>query len=173
MAPMTQLPSATPPVPFCVLIGRKLDNFALYDLNHQVWEYRRDRKGRLVLLDFWFSSCPSCLQAIPHLSALHRQYSSYGLEVVGIAGEPSTKPAEQAQKAAALRSRYNIPYTLLVAGGGAGPCPVQTQFQVQVYPTLVLLDDSGQIVWRSEGLEGNARLELQREINRRLGIPPR
>ena len=157
--PTTQLPGAAPPVPYCVLVGRKLDNFALYGLDSQPWEFRRDHKGRLVLLDFWYSSCGPCLQAIPHLVELQRQYGSFGLEVVGIAYEKG-KPADQVQKVRAVRGRYGIPpaYQTLLGGGGQGTCPVRTQFEINAFPTLVLLDGTGQILWRSEGLDANMRL---------------
>lgn len=172
IGPTTSLPGAPPPVPYCVLIGRKLDNFALNDVNGQPWEYKRDRSGRLVLLDFWYSSCGPCLQAIPHLGELQRQYGSFGLEVVGVACERG-KPADQAQKVRSIRARYNIPYRTLMSGGGTSPCPVVTQFEIHAFPTLILLDESGQIVWRSEGLDARQRWELETEIRRRLGIRSR
>src|SRR5262249_44679802 len=65
--PVTITPSAArapAAVPWCVLTGSRLTNFALHDLDGQAWEYQRDRKGRLILLDFWYSSCGPCLRAI-------------------------------------------------------------------------------------------------------------
>src|SRR5205085_2781060 len=109
------------------------------------WDYRRDHKGRLTLIDFWFSSCGPCLQAIPHLVELQRNYGPYGLEVVGIAYERGN-PAEQVQKVRSIRGRYTINYTTLLGGGGPGPCPVRTQFEVNAFPTLILVDESGQIL---------------------------
>ncbi len=42
------------PVPSCVMLtARQIDNFALADPEGNPFEFRRDRKGRLVLLDFW------------------------------------------------------------------------------------------------------------------------
>ena len=46
------VPTGLTPVPSCVLVGNKLDNFALYDLEDQTWEFKRDRRGRLTLLEF-------------------------------------------------------------------------------------------------------------------------
>lgn len=172
LGPTSQLPGAAPPVPYCVLVGRKLDTFALYDLNGQPWEFRRNHTGRLILIDFWYSTCRPCLQAIPHLVELQRQYGSYGLEVVGVAYEEG-KVADQVQKVRSVRGRYTIPYTTLLGGGGPGPCPVKAQFDVHVFPTMILLDESGQIVWRGEGLDARQRWELENEIRRGLGIKPR
>ena len=56
------------PVPSCVLTGKNLDNFALNDLDGQPWEFRKDHKGKLILIDFWGTWCGHCYPAIRHLS---------------------------------------------------------------------------------------------------------
>jgi thiol-disulfide isomerase/thioredoxin len=147
-----------------------LDNFALYRHDGVVWEFKRHRRGRLVLLDFWHTTCPPCLASIRHLNALQRAYGSYGLEVVGIACESGTRAQQRAQVAQA-RVRYSMAYTTLLSGGGAGPCPVRTQFEIKAFPTLVLVDEAGNIVWRSEGLDEYRLADLKGQIQRRLGLP--
>ncbi len=166
------------PVPSCVLVGRKLENFALYDVNGQAFDFRRDHKGRLVLLDFWHSQCGPCLRAIRHLTQLQDRYSAFGLEVIGIAYEQAVtpeqplSPTEQARQVIAARGRYRINYRTLLGSNSdpRQPCPVQTQFNVRAFPTLKLIDQNGTIVWESEGLGDQQLLELDREIRRRLGI---
>ena len=165
--------SALPtPVPSCVLVGQKLDNFSLYDMNGQIWEYKRNKTGRVVLLDFWFSSCGPCLQSIPHLVELQRRYKNFGLEVVGIAYEKGT-PEEKVSKVRPIRARYHMNYTTLFGGSGPEPCPLRTQFDVTSFPSLVLLDDEGNIVWKNqkdEGIDQRQLAELELEIRRGLGI---
>jgi thiol-disulfide isomerase/thioredoxin len=165
------LPNVPAPVPFCVLQGKRLDNFALYDLDGKPWEYRRDHTGRVVLLDFWYSTCGPCLQAVPKLVEMQRKYGSYGLQVVGIAYEKGNF-TEQALRVRGVRGRLNVNYTTLLGGGGTGPCPVRTQFGVERFPTLFLLDESGQIVWSSgrDGLDEWGKYKLEMEIRRQLGI---
>ena len=152
-----------------MLLGNKLDNFALNDVDGQRWEYRRDHRGRLVLLDFWYSTCGPCLQAIPHLVELQRSYGQFGLQVVGIACETG-KVEEQSRRVLAVRGRYHINYTTLLSGGGPGHCPVMDQFQADYFPMLVLLDESGKIIWRSrrEGMDDFAHETLRRLIEQRL-----
>src|SRR5262249_15866549 len=55
--------AVTPPIPYCSLNGRQLDNFALHDINGQPWEWRT-RNNRLTLIDFWGTWCVPCQQAI-------------------------------------------------------------------------------------------------------------
>jgi thiol-disulfide isomerase/thioredoxin len=167
--PGVRLPSVPTPVPSCVVVGRKVDNFALYDLNGQPWEFRRHRVGKLVLLDFWFSTCHACLQSMPHVVELQRRYQQYGLEVVGIADEQGTQQ-EQVMKVRRVRARYGINYTTLLSSGPH--CQVKWQLGVKAFPTLILLDDKGQILWNSDGHypDEDVLRELEVEIRRGLGI---
>ncbi len=164
-----RLPNVPTPVPSCGLYGDRLDNFALYDLDGNVWEYRRHRRGRLMLLDFWCHTCGPCLSEIRKLVELQRAYGGYGLEVVGIACETGTVE-EQRRSVRACRGRYNINYTTLLSGGGAGPCPVRAHFQADYLPLLVLIDTDGTILWRSpsDGMTEYKRYALRKIIDDRL-----
>jgi len=72
-------------VPSCVLVGSVLHNFALNDLQGQPWEFQKQRRGRVVLLDFWHTGCVPCIQTIPVLNSLQGDFGQSGLEVIGIA----------------------------------------------------------------------------------------
>jgi len=51
-----------------------------------------------------------------------------------------------------LRRLKRIRYRLLLGGASERePCPVLTQFAVRGFPTLVLLDEQGRIIWRGDG----------------------
>ncbi|MHB1422393.1 MAG: TlpA family protein disulfide reductase [Gemmataceae bacterium] len=161
-----RLPNLPTTVPSCGLYGNILDNFALYDLDGKVWEYKRDRRGRLMLLDFWYHTCSACLQEIHDLVELQRNFGAYGLEVVGIACETGSLE-EQQRNVRAIRGRYGINYTTLLSGGGPEHCPVVAQFQVGRYPTLVLIDADGKIIWRNPktGMDKNENYRLKKIIH--------
>jgi hypothetical protein len=116
------------------------------------------------------------LQAIPHLRALQEQYGRDGLEVVGIAYEDPGPRADQVMNVRNARARCNINYTVLMgADSPAGLCPVRSQFVVDSFPRLVLIDENGDIIWRSspEGLNQQAAKELDWWIDRQLHPTPK
>jgi thiol-disulfide isomerase/thioredoxin len=156
-------------VPSCVLVGEQLVNFALYDLNHQPWEYRTGHTGKLVLLDFWGTWCMPCRKTIPHLRMLQSKYASAGLEIIGIAYEHNSTFEEQARVVRLESQKLWINYRLLMGSGYQ--CPVRNSFAIRSYPSLVLVDENGRIIWRHEGQLSQYELdELDLIIRRRLGM---
>jgi thiol-disulfide isomerase/thioredoxin len=162
-------PNFTPTrVPSCVLVGNQLVNLALFDLNHQPWELKTNRRGKLVLLDFWGTMCLPCRESIPHLRILQEQYGQAGLEVVGIACEGGGNFTEEANKVQSVGQRLGINYRQLLSRDN---CPVRNQFHIRTIPTLILIDENGWILWRSDSaLNAHQREELELLIKRRLGV---
>jgi thiol-disulfide isomerase/thioredoxin len=173
-----QLPTPVPPpslpgdsrlggpalVPSCVLVGTQLINFALNDVNGEPWEFKRNHRGKLLLIDFWRTDCIPCVKSIPALVQLQAKYGSQGLEVIGIAVESGGSAQEQAYRVDSKARTLGINYRQLVSGSAF--CPVRTSFNVKFVPTTVLVDQDGTIVWRQEN---NKLDELERLIQRKLG----
>ncbi len=169
-APPVPAANGPPPVPSCSLIGERLHHLALRDLQGEVWEYR-PRPGKLVLLDFWYTTCPPCIEGIYTLRDLHARYAP-DLEIVSIAYEtgPLARQVENVQRV--VRHRQ-IDYKVLLGTGRDVSCPVREQFQVTRYPTLILLDPQGNIKKRLEGLDPQKVDDLKRLIEYHLGLASR
>jgi hypothetical protein len=165
--PSASIPQGPMRVPDCVLIGKQLDKLALYDLDGEPWDYRRDKKGRVVLLSFWQSA--NSLPLVPHLVKMQNDYKAAGLEVVGISYEPGSDE-QQRLVVRGTRMRHSINYKLLLGGGPFDRCPVAREFEIDQVPALVLLDEKGKIVWKSTGMIDERQLkELRKLIAQSLG----
>ena len=42
-------------------------------------------RGKPTLLTFWATDCPGCIKEIPHLKALHRDYTDKGVSIIAVA----------------------------------------------------------------------------------------
>lgn len=127
---------------------RKINDFRLPDLEGRPVRFQ-ELDADLVLLDFWGTWCQPCLRSVPHLVDLQKRMEGRKLKVVGIACEQSPLP-ERAKTVAQEVSRLGINYPVLLSGMD-GPCPLQEALKVQAYPTLILVDRQGRIVWRDQG----------------------
>lgn len=171
--PSLDIPETTVAPPACVLVGNRLESLVLRDMDGRPWDFKKDRRGKVVLLDFWYSTCRPCLNSIPDLVKLQGMYEPFGLQVVGLAYESGAFD-EQVRKVRATQSRLRVNYISLLGGGDN--CPVRQQFDVQSFPSLVLVDEQGRILWRSrkgEGVSRQALGEAETEIRRRLNLPVR
>lgn len=63
-----------------------------------------DLRGRVVLLNFWFSSCPPCIEEAPALNQLQKQIESRGGTILGI--DVDDDPADYAR----FLQQYNVDY---------------------------------------------------------------
>lgn len=163
--PPTQ--NLTARVPSCVLVGKQLVNFALNDINGETFEFRANKRGKVILLDFWATYCLPCQKTMPQIRSLQNRYGSQGLEVIGVAYETGGSTQEQAHRVNTVAQRLQVNYRQLL---GTGPqCPVKTQLNIQYVPTLILVDEAGWILWRHEGQpDRNTLDELERRIQRAL-----
>jgi thiol-disulfide isomerase/thioredoxin len=164
MAPRVNVP---PPAPVasaaCVISSGHIVSLRLPDPDGRSWDFSQ-RRGKLVLFDFWGTWCGPCVRAIPEVARLNATYSGAGLEVIGIACERGS-PADNAGKVRNARAKLNIPYRLVLADAATGS-EVEQQFHVTALPTLILASSDGTILWR--GTPEQMR-ELEGIVRRRLG----
>src|SRR5581483_666217 len=54
-------------------------------------------RGKVVLLDMFWSKCPHCEEHAPHIVEFYNQYKTRGLNIVGLATDPETELASVRQ----------------------------------------------------------------------------
>ena len=146
-AASTSQPDAPALCQFNAQTGQLID-FQLPDLDGQVVRLR-DLDADFILFDFWGTWCKPCTDSIPHLVELQKKYGPSKLKIVGVACEKTT-PEKRKVLVADAAQKLGINYPVLLASMD-GTCPVQRDFQVQFYPTMVLVDRRGKILFRAEG----------------------
>jgi len=112
-----------------------------------------DHRGEAVMLVFWATTCPTCIQEMPEVVELHHDLGDEGLTILGVAMDYD--PREQVK---ALVDRRQLPYDIVLDNGGS----IANAFnQVRVTPTTVLIDPDGGVVWQRIGPIDFERLREQ------------
>ena len=140
--------------------ANQLVDFQLPGVDGQPVRFR-DLDADFVVLDFWGTWCKECMDSIPQLVALQKKYGPETLRVVGIACEREAAGTRNTQVAAAAE-RLGINYSVLVAS--LDDDPVQRDFQVRFYPTMVLLDRRGKVLFRGEGGTESNMFRLEKAL---------
>ncbi|MFG6467770.1 TlpA family protein disulfide reductase [Roseateles sp. BYS87W] len=118
-----------PAVDYVLLDGQKLSSAG--------WN------GKVMVVNFWATSCATCVKEMPQIVATHEKYKSRGLDTVAVA--MSYDPPAFVSKFAETRK---LPFGVAIDNTGA----VASAFgQVQMTPTTFLINKRGEIVKRYVG----------------------
>jgi len=90
-----------------IQLAKPAPDFTLNDLNGSKVRLS-DFKGKVVVLNFWSSTCAPCVAEMPSLNALQRDLKGSGLVVLGVALDRTVKPVKD------LADRLRISYSLLM-----------------------------------------------------------
>lgn len=98
--------------------------------------------GKPLLVYVWFTNCPPCVKIGPELIALQAQYESKGFSIVGLNADRILKlkydDAYRAEYAAKVGTNYTNLHLTDEVRASLG--------NVNIFPTLFLVDGSGTIV---------------------------
>ncbi len=100
--------------------------------------------NKLTLIDFWYLSCPPCLKASPLIEKLHHEFNDSGLKVLGI------NPYDMQIEINNFTAKKKIPYTCFANKSAV------TKYNIKAFPTILLIDKKGNILFRTEGLDEEA-----------------
>lgn len=104
--------------------------------------------GKYVLLDFWGSWCKPCIDAIPELIEFSKLYNSSILSIVSIA-EDALPKTELLKK---IIKNKNMNWTHLFEDQQIGLSKgIAFKFKIYSYPTQILINPEGKIIFRSGG----------------------
>jgi peroxiredoxin len=100
-------------------------------------------RGKVVLVDFWATSCPGCVKEMPQLVETHNKYQGQGFETVAVA--MSYDPPEYVK---AFAAKNGLPFKVALDADGGN---AKAFGDVRLTPTSFLIDRQGHVVQRILG----------------------
>lgn len=120
-----------------------------------------DLKGKVTLVNFWATSCVSCVAEMPQIMATHEKYQARGYQTLAVA--MSYDPPAYVVNFAQSRK---LPFGVAIDNTGA---VAKAWGDVQLTPTTFIVNKRGEIVKRYVGAPDFA--ELHQLIEKLLAAP--
>jgi peroxiredoxin len=133
---VTLTPATHRPDRLALKTGYPAPDFAFIDLNG-VTRHLSDFRGKVVLLDFWGTWCPSCVEGVPELVRLYGAYHSRGFDIIGI------EARDTREKVAAFIDGHHMPWMQTLESETG---PATTVYRVTGWPTAFLVGADGQFL---------------------------
>lgn len=131
--------SPAPQVTFTDLSGKRISMESL--------------RGKMVLINFWATDCPGCVEEMPHIVETYNQYHAKGFEVIAVA--MSYDPPNYVLQ---FNRRHALPFPVALDVNGE----LARQFQeVKLTPTSFLIDQEGNVVEQTIGMLDFEKLREQ------------
>jgi len=140
--------------------GKSISNAKLVTLDKKKYNLK-ELAGKVVVLNFWFINCPPCRMEIPHLNKVTETYKDRD-DVVFLA--------------VALDEAYDLkqflkemPFNYGIVDGGRY---IASQYGITLYPTHVVLDKEGKVIFHTSGYGMGTVPWLKKSIEAALGGKP-
>jgi len=140
--------------------AQQVRNFVLNDLQNKSRSFDELKGEKLTLIDFWATWCKPCNKAIPELNKLYSQFHSKGVNLIGINCDGPRSVA----KVGPLSKSLQIEYPVLLDINAE----LMNDLNLSAYPTLLIVNSSGKVIWIHEGFVPGDELVIQNEIEKQL-----
>jgi peroxiredoxin len=128
-------------------------DFNLKDLNGTSVQLSKFKGEKPVLLYFWATWCPYCVEAKPQIAKIREEFTPAQLEILGI----NVGQSESLEKLKRYQQGHPVSWPILFDDGSK----VSRTYQVQGIPLFVVVDKAGNITYRGNALPPDIKQYLK------------
>ena len=139
-----------------LLLGKQAPEFTATTLSGKVL-HLLSLRGKIVVLNFWFSGCPPCLKEIDMLNDLVKKYKHKKVVFIAISVVDKTEKLKQFLK------RIDFNYQVALSDSS-----IIRKYKVKLYPTNIIISSNGLISFRESGFNKKIGRILSDEIEKCL-----
>lgn len=136
-------------------IGELAPNFSVRSMQGNKFK-TKSLKGKIVVLNFWFTTCSPCKNEIPQLNQLKKQFQDKDVEFVAIALDQEYKIDKFLQK---------TPFKYDIIEDGRW---IAERFGIQLYPTNIIIDKQGRYQFIKTGYKKDITKAMTYKIEKLL-----
>ena len=137
-------------------IAKPVEDFTLLDYSGKPVSLS-DKRGKVVLISIWNPACGPCRVELPALQGLWEKYRDQGFEVIAIESYAETEKAEK------IIADLGLTFTCLENGTGDDDL-VWNKFGISAYPTSLLIDREGRLMYYHLGYETGDEQRTETEL---------
>lgn len=130
------IPTPDPALAVAPQIGAVAPNFTLQTTNGEEVKLH-DLRGEAVMVNYWVTWCIPCIEEMPILEKLHREYQEQGFTMLSVNGIAQ----DDMNTVMATLDEFNVTFPVALDEGDA----VYNEFQVRFMPTTFFIDKHGVI----------------------------
>lgn len=140
--------------------GQQVKNFRLNDLDNTSRSFTELKGEKITIIDFWATWCKPCTKAIPELNKIYDSYKDKGVQIIGINCDGPRSINKVAPLASALQIKYQVLTDI--------DSEVMKDLNINAFPTLIIVNSQGKIVWLHEGFNSGDEKIIIEEIDKNL-----
>ena len=125
-------------------VGCQAYDFTLDDIDGNIFSLKEYR-GKYVLLDFWIIKCWTSLMMRPYFMDVKERYKNEEFEIISISVDSERKEWEITSKSIEMTWPSLIYDGVVIAGGTS----LIDEYNANSLPTMILVDKTGKIIFRS------------------------
>lgn len=135
-------------VPDSITTRHSVPAFVVQSIDNGQWITQETLLGSVYLIDFWATWCPPCVEALPELERIHKEWRERGFEILSLSFDSDEQRIRRFRE-----KRFTMPWLHGRVAEGFSDILAVT-FKLENIPHYILVDRDGGIIAEGNDVHG-------------------